>query len=104
MMELQQFDPWSVGLVALLNPVAIVVSLLMGRAADQWQKLIIAAFAGALAGFIAVWFATYFGLLPIKGVGAATGVFILQIVFGLAWATIGYVFLRPRGAASNSSS
>ncbi len=103
MMELQQFDPWSVGLVALLNPVAIVVSLLMGRAADQWQKLIVAAFAGGLAGFVAIWFATYFGLLPIKGVGAATGVFILQFLFGLVWAAVGFFVLRPKGEAPSST-
>lgn len=103
-MELHTFDPWSVVLVALLNPVTIAVALIMGRAADQWQKLIVAAFAAGLAGFAAIWFATEFRLLPIQGVGAATGAFILQIVFGIGWAAIGYLFLRPRGKGSRSSS
>jgi len=101
-MELQPFDPWSVLLVALLNPVAIGIAFFMGRRADQWQKLIVAAFAAALAGYVAVWCATYVGLLPIKGVGAATGVFMLQFAFGLAWAGVGYQFFRKPGASGAS--
>ncbi|MEL7048157.1 MAG: hypothetical protein AAFO75_04200 [Pseudomonadota bacterium] len=93
-MELQPFDPWPIAIVALLNPITAVMAFVMGRHANQWQKIIVAAFAAALAGYVGVWVATYFGLLPIKGVGAATGVFILQFVFGLVWAIVGYVLFR----------
>ncbi|MEO1281011.1 MAG: hypothetical protein AAFR75_07820 [Pseudomonadota bacterium] len=93
-MELQPFDPWPIVLVALLNPISAVVAFVMGRTADQWQKIIVAGFAAALAGYVGVWFATHFGFLPIKGIGQATGVFMMQFVFGLIWAAIGYVFFH----------
>ena len=49
-------------LTALLNPVVIVVAFWMGRSADQWQKLPLAAFAASLAGIAAVYVATRLGL------------------------------------------
>ncbi|MEO1207373.1 MAG: hypothetical protein AAFV45_13695 [Pseudomonadota bacterium] len=93
-MELQPFDPWPIVLVALFNPISAVVAFVMGRAADQWQKIIVAGFAAALAGYVGVWLATHFGMLPITGIGQATGVFMMQFVFGLIWAGIGYAFFH----------
>jgi len=87
---LQPFDPWAVLLIAALNPVVAIVAFLMGRSADQRQKILVAAFAAALAGSALIWVAAFFKLLPAKGIGGETGVFVLQIVFGLAWASIGY--------------
>ena len=51
MIELNAFDPKTLLLLALLNPAVIATGFLMGRSADQWQKVIIAAFAASLAGF-----------------------------------------------------
>ncbi len=93
-MGLKPFDPTTVILIALLNPVVIVMAFAMGRMANQWQKLIVAAFAASLAGFVAVWIVTYVGLLPAKGIGGETGAFVAQFVFGLVWAWIGYRFFR----------
>ena len=53
-----------------LNPAVIAVGYLMGRKADQWQKLPVAAFAAAFAGFILVWIAVWLKLLPAKGIGS----------------------------------
>lgn len=92
---LQPFDPLSLLLVAALNPAVIVVAFLMGRAADQWQKILIAGFAGALAGAVLIWIATYLRLLSAKGLGGEAGVFVASFALGLAWATIGY-FSRRR--------
>jgi len=89
-MELQPFDPWTVVIRAVFDPFVIVVAFTMGRFADQWQKLLVAGFAAALVGYGTLWLATYFGLTPIKGVGAATGVFIVQFVLGIFWAWLGY--------------
>jgi hypothetical protein len=88
-------DLLAVALTALLNPAVIIVALLMGRNADQWQKLPVAAFAAALLGSVLVYFAVQIGIPGVAGVGrAVAGVFIAEFVFGLMWAAIGYRLLR----------
>lgn len=76
---------------AALNPAVIAVSFLMGRRADQPAKVIIAAFAGAVAGVALVWLAAELriGLAPSAG-RAAAGIFVLSLLFGLGWASLGY--------------
>jgi hypothetical protein len=82
-------------LTALLNPGVIAVAFWMGSSADQWQKLPIAAFAGALVGSALIYIAVRLGITGVAGVGrAAAGVFIAQFVFGLVWASLGYHFRR----------
>ena len=49
------FSPITLLMIALANPFVIGVAFLMGRQADQWQKLIIAGMAAALAGAAAAW-------------------------------------------------
>ena len=87
---LQPFDLRGLVLLAALNPVVIVVAFMMGRAADQWQKLIVAAFAASLAGFVAIYLAVLVGLVPAHGIGSEAGLVVLQFLFGLAWTTAGY--------------
>ena len=88
-------DLTAVVLTALLNPAVIVVAFWMGRGADQWQKLPVAAFAAALAGSLLVYVAVRFGIAGVAGVGrAAAGVFIAQFLFGLVWAYLGRRFGR----------
>lgn len=88
---MKPFDPMTLVLIALLNPATIVVGFLMGRAADQWQKIIVAAFAAALAGFALLYVATFLRIVPAKGIGGEAGVMALQFVFGLGWAALGYI-------------
>lgn len=84
-------------LTALLNPAVIAVAFLMARNADQWQKVPLAAFAGAIVGSVLIYAAVRLGVTGIAGVGrAAAGVFIAQFLFGLIWATLGYRFRRAR--------
>ena len=84
-------------LTALLNPAVIAVAFWMGGRADQWQKVPVAAFAGALVGSVLVYFAVRFGMSGVAGVGRATaGVFVAEFLFGLVWAYAGYRFRRPR--------
>jgi len=92
---MQPFDPVALLLIALLNPAVALVGFLMGRAADQPQKLVIAAFAAALAGAALVWLGAWLRVLPARGVGGEAGLFVLQMVFGLGWAVLGY-FLRAQ--------
>jgi hypothetical protein len=83
-------------LTALLNPAVPVVAFWLGHRADQWQKLPVAAFAAALAGSILVYIAVRLGVPGVAGVGrAAAGVFIAQLLIGLAWAAVGYHLRRP---------
>lgn len=90
MSGLQPFDPGALLLVALLNPAVMIVGFLMGRAADQRQKLLIAGFVAALAGAGLVWLAAYLKVLPARGIGGEGGLFVLQIPIGMAWAALGY--------------
>lgn len=94
MTGLKPFDPMALVFIAALNPVVIATAFLMGRKADQWQKIIVAAFAAALAGFVLVFLATFVRILPAKGLGGEAGLVALQFMFGLVWATIGYQLRR----------
>jgi len=82
-------------ITALLNPVVGVVAFWMGRSADQWQKLPLAAFAASLAGIAAVYAAARLGIGDLARTGrAAAGIFIAQFVFALVWAYAGYRLAR----------
>src|SRR5215470_16782473 len=88
-------DLQAVLMTALLNPAVIVVAFWMGRSADQWQKLPVAAFAAALAGSVLVYVASRLGIASVAAVGrAAAGIFTAQFLFGLVWAYLGRRFGR----------
>ena len=68
-------DLRSVLLTALLNPLVVIVAFWMGAMADQWQKLPLAAFAGAVAGMAVVYVAIRLGVAGVAGTSrAAAGV------------------------------
>lgn len=94
MIAINSFDPMTLVLLAAVNPAVIIVALLMGRGADQWQKLPVAAFAASLAGFLLYWLGGQVGLFAIHAVGGEAALVLLGFVFGLVWAIIGYLFLR----------
>jgi hypothetical protein len=93
-LEIVPFDPWTLVLIALLNPAVIVVAFLMGRRADQWQKLIVAAFAASLAGYALYWLVAAVGLMPVHALGGEAAILLMQFLFGLVWAALGYWLLR----------
>ena len=89
------FAPITVVLIALFNPAVIAVALIMGGKANEPQKLLVAAFAGAVAGVALIWLAAELRLEFIaKPARASAGIFVLQFLFGLVWAAIGYRYLR----------
>jgi hypothetical protein len=92
--EIKPFDPWTLVLISLLNPAVIAVAFLMGRRADQWQKLIVAAFAASLSGFILYWLAAELGLLPIHALGGEAAILLMQFMLGIVWASLGYALRR----------
>lgn len=89
------FAPITVVIIALLNPAVIAVSLWMGTKANEPQKLVVAAFAGAAAGIALIWLLAELRFEFIaKPARAAAGIFALQFLFGLVWAAIGYKLQR----------
>jgi hypothetical protein len=93
---IQPFDPAGIVLAAVLNPVVIIVAIWLGWHANQWQKILVAGFAAAFAGSIAVWFATAVGLMTVRGFGGVSGVFVAAFVFGMLLAAIAYAVRRSR--------
>jgi hypothetical protein len=86
-------------LFAALNPITLVVAFLLGQRADQLAKILIAAFAGALAGAVLLWLGTQFRLNFLATPGrAAGGIFAAGIVFALIPAAIGYARRTHNGA------
>lgn len=96
-MEINSFDPVTLVLIALLNPAVVIVAFLMGRKADQWQKLPIVAFAAALAGFVLYWAVTMLQLVHVHALGGEAGLLALQFGFGLIWAILGYTIGKKIG-------
>ena len=94
------FDPVSLMLIALLNPVVIAVAWIMGARADQWQKLIVIGFASALAGAAAVWVATFVGLLAPRQMGSDAGLFVFSMIYGFAIAIVAYIRRRKSVSAT----
>ncbi len=89
-MEINPFEPTKLLLIALLNPVVIAVAFFMGQRADQWQKIIVAAFAASCAGYLLYWLVVAVGLMPVHALGGEAALVLMQFLFGLVWATIGY--------------
>ena len=92
LVTLPPFEPLSLALVVVLNPVVIFTAFVMGRSADQWQKLIVAGFAAAMAGAVAVWIASYMQLLPARGPGSEAGLFVMSFLYATVIAALAYRF------------
>jgi hypothetical protein len=85
-----------IALFAALNPATIVAAFWLGRKADAKSKLLIAAFAGAIAGVALLYIAALLRLWDAPTLGrAAAGVFVASMLSGLIYAAIGYAF-RPK--------
>ena len=96
-MEIVPFDPWTLVMIAVLNPAIIIVGFLLGRGADQWQKLIVAAFAASLSGFVLYWIVAAVGLMPVHALGGEAAMLTMGFFLGLVWAALGYFLARRRG-------
>lgn len=85
----------SVLLTGLLNPVVVAVAILMGRKADQWQKIPVAGFAAATIGSAVIYVLVRLGLMGMSNTGrAAAGIFIVQMLAGMLWAAAAYIWPR----------
>jgi hypothetical protein len=82
-------------LYGILNPATIVVAFMMGQRADDKSKLIIAAFAGAIAGVAVLYIATFLRIWDAPTLGRSiAGVFIVSLVAGYIYAGAGYLMKR----------
>lgn len=76
-------------ILGLLNPAVVAVGFLMGRRADQIQKLVIAGFVAGIAGTVFVWLLMLTGLSR-SGPRLLMGVFIVGMFAGLGAAWLGW--------------
>jgi|GEM_PF-4090156 len=75
--------------VALMNPAVIVTGFLIGRRADQSQKIIVGGFAAGIAGLAFVWLIDKFGVY-VGNMNSVGGIFVLSFLVGVVWCFIGY--------------
>jgi hypothetical protein len=82
-------------LYGVLNPATIIVAFMLGQRVDEKNKLIIAAFAGAVAGVAVLYIATFLRLWDAPTLGRAiAGVFIVSLAAGFIYAGAGYLMRR----------
>jgi hypothetical protein len=74
---------------AVMNPGTIVAGYLIGRYADQPQKIIVGAFAAGIAGVVFAWLVMKIGLSPDRP-KLFPGIFVLSFLLGALWAWLGY--------------
>ena len=84
------FDPLGLVMMAVLNPAVFGVAIWLGLNADQWQKIIVAGFGAAFAGSLAVWLATFVGVLPPRALGSDAGLFVISFFYGMVLSGICY--------------
>lgn len=74
-----------------LNPATIAAAFYVGRQANEKSKILIAAFAGAVAGTVLLYFAALFKIWDAPMLGrAGGGVFIAGLAAGIIYGWIGY--------------
>jgi hypothetical protein len=74
---------------SVMNPGTIVAGYLIGRRADQPQKIIVGAFAAGVAGVLFALAIMKIGLSPDRP-SLFPGIFVLSFVLGGLWAWLGY--------------
>jgi acyl-coenzyme A thioesterase PaaI-like protein len=75
--------------LALLNPAVVIAGFLIGRRADQPQKIVIAGFVAALAGTAFAWALMGLGLTTARP-RLLMGIFIVALAAGMLAAWLGW--------------
>jgi len=83
-------------LLAVANPATLVAGFLVGRRADQAQKLIVAGFVAGIAAVLFAGFLMLTGLFPPK-VRTLSGVFVVGGLVGIVVGWIGFKTRQPPG-------
>lgn len=86
---------WLVLGFAVLNPAVIAVAWLLGHRADERAKLLVAAFAAAIAGVALVWLGALLRLPLFTTAGrAGVGIFVAAGLVGYGVAAAAYAARR----------
>jgi hypothetical protein len=80
-------------LLAIMNPGTLAAGFLIGRRADQAQKIIVGGFAAGIAGVLFAYLLMVTGLHP-PDVRLLGGVFVASALMGLVWAWLGFTTRR----------
>jgi hypothetical protein len=76
---------------AALNPATIAAAFWVGRQANEKPKILIAAFAGAIAGIVLIYFAALLQIWDAPELGrAGGGIFVASLIAGLFYGWLGY--------------
>ncbi len=86
-------ETWTILAWALLNPVVVLVAAWLGRKADQWQKVAIAAFGGAISGVVTAAIGQNLGLINLLPRSFA-GIFVAASCLAVVAAAVGYATRR----------
>lgn len=80
-------------LLAVVNPATLAAGFLVGRRADQIQKIVVAGFAAGIAGVAFAGILMLTGLFPPK-VRLLSGVFVAAFLAGVLMGWIGFATRR----------
>jgi hypothetical protein len=89
--QIRTSEPLHTALALLAG--AIVAGFLVGRRADQAQKIVVAGFAAGIAGVLFAGLLMLTGLFPPK-VHSLTGVFVAAAVVGIVTGWLGFATRR----------
>jgi cation transporter-like permease len=84
-------------LLAIMNPATLAAGFLLGRRADQAQKIVVVGLVAGIAGAAFAWFLMATGLFDPKP-RLLGGVFVASGLLGLVWAWIGFATRRNTGS------
>ena len=88
-------------LLALMNPATLAAGFMLGRRADQKQKIVLAVVVAGVAGMAFAWLLMLTGLFEPK-IRLLGGVFVLSAALGTLWAWIGFATRDTRAPKAES--
>ena len=89
-------------LLALMNPATLVAGFMLGRRADQIQKIVLAVVVAGVAGMLFAWILMLTGLFEPK-IRLLGGVFVLSAALGTLWAWIGFATRGVPGPSNDNA-
>ena len=89
-------------LLALMNPATLAAGFMLGRRADQKQKIVLAVVVAGVAGMVFAWLLMLTGLFAPK-IRLLGGVFVLSAALGTLWAWIGFATRGTSGPTNENA-
>ncbi len=89
-------------MLGLMNPATLAAGFMLGRRADQIQKIVLAVVVAGVAGMLFAWALMLTGLFEPK-IRLLGGVFVLSAALGTFWAWIGFVTRNRSGPPNDNA-